>query len=107
MMTESDGETSITVSGLPKQAVNYILKNGGYDFFRFGMYIPKEYTGKKLKSYIDDEFKINIADYTGKVSEVHELSSLHLSDCDFCIHYENEEVIDFINFCYGKWEEKE
>ena len=99
-----DNEISLTVSGLNKKiCVPYLLKKfnipyheedrGGsihyiadgdvkpiFDYFDSGLYIPPEYTGKNIHTYIDDVQHGYVTDYLGEVSEYEELSSVHLEE---------------------------
>lgn len=84
-MTEQDGEYSITVSGINKKtAMPYILKySDTFTAFDNDLYIPKQYTGKNIHTYIDDEQLGTVTDYTGKTVQYHELSAVHLDECDY------------------------
>jgi hypothetical protein len=81
---------NLTVSGLNKKtAIPYMLnkygKEGIFEAFQDGLYIPPEHSGKQTHTYIDDEFMGEITDYTGITAKVHSLSSIHLSSQDYTL----------------------
>lgn len=81
-MVEDNNGINITVSGLNKKVcVPYILSLDidPFKFFSDGMEIPGEYTGKQTHTYIDDEMRGVVIDYTGVKSEYYEKSGIHLS----------------------------
>lgn len=93
---ENDSGIHITVAGLSKQiAVEYLCKdwyytidtkeeiNSPFDMFVDGLYIPPEYTGKQIHTYIDEPIDGVVADHNGLVGEFHELSCINLSPCDY------------------------
>lgn len=95
---DSDMILHTTVAGLNKQlAAQFLTRNCNistrYDDnkklefvlsrFKDDMTIPAEYTGKMIHTYIDDEFCMNVADYTGKITTVHEMSYVHLENTSY------------------------
>lgn len=65
--------------------------------------IPKEYTGKMIHSYGDDEYKMNFTDYNGVCAEIHELTFVHLESCEY--HMKSnylDEFRQFIRFMKSK-----
>lgn len=81
---------SLTVSGLNKfTAIPYMLetygKEGIFEAFKDGLYIPPEHSGKQTHTYIDEEFMGEITDYTGITAKVHSLSAIHLSSQDYTL----------------------
>lgn len=87
-LTQKDGEISLTVSGLNKKvAVPYLLEKYGeeriFDVFDDSLYIPAEYTGKMVHTYIDDEISGTVTDYLGKRLKFKELSGTHLEPCEY------------------------
>ena len=87
-LTEKDGVLSLTVAGLSKSdGVSYLKTkfNNPFDGFTDELYIPPEYTGKNIHTYIDDEQKGIIKDYKGCVSEYSELSSVHLAPAEYSL----------------------
>ena len=80
---------SITVAGLSKKAINYIieeskrLKKDVFEFFNNYMYVPTNQTYKNTHTYIDNEYVCFITDYQGKTKKVMCKSGVHLSPCDF------------------------
>ena len=90
MVEESDGEISMTVSGVNKAvAVPYLLetygKDGVFDAFTDDMYIPPDYSGKNTHTYIDDVVKGFLTDYNGVTLEFEELSGVHLEKADYSL----------------------
>jgi hypothetical protein len=87
-MVETDEGINITVSGLNKSVcVPYILSQTDtpFDYFRNGMDIPGEFTGKKTHTYIDEIQTGVITDYLGNDGEYYEKSSVHLSNSPYCM----------------------
>ena len=89
MIREGD-KYSLTVAGLNKRtAIPYMLekygKEGIFEAFKDGLYIPPEHSGKQTHTYIDDEFMGEITDYTGLTAKVHSLSSIHLCSQDYTL----------------------
>ena len=90
MVEESDGEVSMTVSGVNKAvAIPYLLetygKDGIFDAFTDDMYIPPDYSGKNTHTYIDDVVKGFLTDYNGVTLEFEELSGVHLEKADYSL----------------------
>ena len=75
----------MTCAGLNKKAIDYIVKNGGFDFFSDDMTIPPEETGKLTHTYIDDAYTIQIKDYQGNISTISEDSYIHLEKASFSL----------------------
>lgn len=85
-MTESAGDLSLTVSGINKKtAVPYLKQKYKDPFKAFDneLYIPPEYTGKNIHTYIDNPQQGKLKDYNGIEAEYSELSSVHLSEADY------------------------
>lgn len=79
-----DTEYHLTVSGLnPDIAVKYIEQNGGFSFFKRGMTIPKEYTGKATHTYISRHYKIDVIDYLGNVDTCEQTNFIHLEQQEY------------------------
>lgn len=90
---------SLTISGLSKfTAIPYLYHLHGDDImksFKDGMFIPRDYTGKKLHSYIDDEITGVVVDYRGKRRKYHELSSIHMENCEYELSL-SRDYLDFL-----------
>lgn len=84
-MTEDAEGLSIIVSGINKNtALPYILKyTDPFKAFNNNMYIPPEYTGKNIHTYIDEPIQGEIEDYRGTKCSYNELSCIHLEECDY------------------------
>lgn len=78
---------SLTVSGINKKvAIPYLYhlhKDKIFDAFTDGLYVPKGYTGKNIHTYIDEETTGICVDYKGVPFKYHELSSIHMEECDY------------------------
>lgn len=85
-MTEDEEGLSITVSGINKNTcVPYLKKKYKDPFKAFdnNLYIPPEYTGKNIHTYIDEPVAGDITDYRGIKCSYSELSVVHLEECDY------------------------
>ena len=49
------------------------------------MYIPAEYTGKNVHTYLDFEMDGYVTDYLGNTSYYHEYSAVHLEPVEFTL----------------------
>lgn len=98
-MVQKGNKISITVSGVNKQiAVPYLLKTYGDNVFKAfnnELYIPKEYTGKMIHTYIDEEQSDIVTDYLGNSCYCHEDSSVHLSGADYTLSMA-QKFLDFL-----------
>lgn len=82
---------SLTVSGInKKKAIPYLLEkygeNGIFDAFDNYLYLPPNYSGKNILTYIDYQTDGLITDYLGNTKEFHELSSVNLSPSDYTLN---------------------
>lgn len=87
-LTEKEGELFLTVAGLSKsEGIQYLVNNfsNPFDGFTDELYIPPEYTGKNIHTYIDDFQKGLVKDYNGMVSEYSEKSSVHLAPAEYSL----------------------
>lgn len=89
-MTEKDDKISFTVSGVNKAyAIPYLIntygKDGIFQAFDNMLWIPPQYTGKNTHTYIDEERKGILVDYTGVPLEFNELSGTHLEEADYSL----------------------
>ena len=93
-MTEKDGEISLTVSGLNKHvAMPYLIKKYGDDIFEAfddDLYIPPNYTGKNMLTYIDDEQDGIVTDYLGETAEFHTPSGIYMAPTDYSLNLSAE-----------------
>lgn len=93
-MTEKDGEISLTVSGLNKHvAMPYLMKKYGDDIFEAfddDLYIPPNYTGKNMLTYIDDEQDGIVTDYLGETAEFHTPSGIYMAPTDYSLNLSAE-----------------
>lgn len=101
-MTETkDGKISMTVAGVNKKiAVPYMIKRFGtnkniFDNFNDLLVIPRDHSGKKTLTYIDEEKKGIVKDYQGNYSEYYEKSFIHLENAEYNLNVA-EQYLDFI-----------
>ena len=93
-----DHEIHITIAGLGKKAggewlteqmIEQVRTFGKSfdealdDVFTDAMTVPAGRTGKMTHSYVDEEFIIDIIDYTGILATIHEKSCIHLEECEY------------------------
>lgn len=97
-------DLSITVSGVNKfKAVPWLIDeygiDGAFDAFHAdedeGLIIPAAYTGKLTHTYIDEPRDGIVTDYTGRRSEYHELTGVHLEPAE----YNMSIAAEFAEFC--------
>ena len=93
---------SLTVSGINKRkAIPYLLEKYGTDgifnAFDNNLYIPPQYSGKNILTYIDYETSGEITDYLGNAEKFSELSSVNLSESEYTL---NMSVL-YLNFLRG------
>ena len=92
MVKYPDDSYSFTVAGCNKKtAMPYLLeqakihKSDVMDLFDDEMYIPAEYTGKNVHTYLDFEMDGYVTDYLGNTSYYHEYSAVHLEPVEFTL----------------------
>ena len=90
-----DGEIHLTVSGLSKKASTYVQEHGGMDFFRDGMTIPAEHSGRLVHTYIDREIANILTDYNGVHAEVRQTGFVHLEPAEYHLSV-SDTYIEFI-----------
>lgn len=90
-MVRCGDDYEITVAGVAKSAVGYIVANGAFDCFNLSLTIPSAYTGKLTHTYLDDEF-IDIC----KGHIVSAPSAIHLEPAEYSMT-EDTTWIDFLN----------
>lgn len=82
---------SLTVSGInKKKAIPYLLEkygeNGIFEAFDNYLYLPPQYSGKNILTYIDYQTDGLLTDYLGNTKEFHELSSVNLSQSEYTLN---------------------
>lgn len=76
----------LTVAGLnKKEPVNYIIKNGAFDFFDDYMTIPAEYSGRLTHCYIDKQAPVFLYDYLGNKYLCEDESGVYLEKSEYCM----------------------
>lgn len=99
-MTVKDGELDLTVSGVNKRnALPYLIEkyktvDSVVSHFDHNLYLPSEFTGKSIHSYIDEEIGGLVTDYKGNEIPFKSLSSVHLIESDYNLSI----LEDFRNF---------
>lgn len=101
-MTYSEGELSITVSGVNKKtAIPWLLEKvgveGAFEAFEEGLIVPEDATGKLTHYYIDKPYEGDITDYQGKHYHYYAHSGVYLEKATYCFDISN----DYINFLKG------
>lgn len=114
-------EFHLTVAGLnKKEPVNYIVRNGAFDFFNDDLVIPKEYSGRLTHCYIEKQTPVFLYDYLGnkhlctdKTSVYLEKSDYHLSLHDIFLQYlrgiktvETQRVDGILKARLEEWQER-
>lgn len=102
MVENSNGDISITVSGLNKKVVvPYLLDKYGreniFNEFKNELKIPAEYTGKMTHTYIDYEISGSLTDYQGNTAYYDEKSSVHLENASYSMSLSDI----YINYLMG------
>lgn len=99
MYQYDDGSISLTVSGINKyEALPYLTKNkDAFELFKNEMFIPKEYTGKNIHTYIDYDQEGDVVDYLGIKGHYHEYSSVHMDGAEYTLSLSSE----YINYLMG------
>lgn len=107
-LVETDSGINITVAGLNKKSsVPYLCDGWSYDiqsreehnspFDRFtdDLYVPAEYTGKSIHTYIDDPIRGRVTDYQGNTAPYYEKTCVHMEGAEYTLSL-TQEYIDFI-----------
>ena len=93
-LVEDSGKLKITVAGLAKApAVEFIEKSCGdnpFDFFKIGLHVPPDSTGKNTHTYIDEPIEGYITDYQGRGYHFKELSCVHLEGASYDMSISSE-----------------
>ena len=100
-MTEKDGKIKITISGLTnrtdipkedtsKNPTNYIIANGGFDFFTDHMEIPETHSCRLTHTYIDEKpYSIVAKDYLGNPGKISEYRYIHMEKAKYSLGMES------------------
>ena len=89
-MTRTGEKYELTCSGVVKEAVSYIVEQGGFSAFTETFKIPPEHTGKLSHTYIDIPFNDPVMDYQGNITTIDSLSSIHLEPVGYEMNPDNE-----------------
>lgn len=101
MVEYDNGNISMTVSGVNKKnAVPYLIDKyttveNIFNAFTDNLVIPRDFSGKKTLTYIDDENKGIVKDYLGNYSEYCELSSIHMENAEYSLSMADN-YLDFL-----------
>lgn len=95
-LVEKNNRLTLTLAGLSKvNGLNYMLElcdndhTKVFDLFNNQLYIPSSKTGKLTHTYIDHNQTTNVTDYLGTSTTVYNVSSVHLSKCEFTLSMSN------------------
>ena len=107
-----DNELHVTIAGTGKESTakwlmaKYKTFDAVFDAFDDGLVIDGELrdendeiiggTGKLTHVYNDDEFTVELTDYTGRTAICHEKSSVYLEPCNYAIGFTGA-FIDFLH----------
>ena len=100
-LVEKNAKLDLTVSGINKKCtLPYLLEKYGnndevFKNFTNKLFIPKEYTGKRVHTYIDDIQGGIITDYLGNISQYETLSGIHLIECEYDLSIANDYLLFF------------
>lgn len=95
---------SLTVSGINKfDAIPYMVEKWGDEcmlHFNDELTIPAGYCGKNTHTYLDEAFTVEVVDYQGHKSTIHEESSVHLeaTGYDLSMAAEFVEYLTLLNY---------
>ena len=101
MYEDENNQMHITCSGVTKKCIEYLsMKASGdntkiFDLFDNHMFIPSEYTGKNIHTYIDYEMKGYITDYLGNTNSYFEHSGVHLEGAEYSLSL-SKNYIDYL-----------
>lgn len=91
-LVENKGKLTLTLAGLSKRnGLNYMLDicdndhTKVFETFNDSLYIPASKTGKLTHTYIDYDQSVNVTDYLGNETQIHSVTSVHLSKCEFTL----------------------
>lgn len=105
-ITETDGELSITVSGINKKnAIPYLKEkyktnDNIFKHFKEGLNVPAGRSGKLTHIYIDEERTGTVKDYTGQKYKYKELTGIHLEPAAYKLSI-SEEFHNYIIYKQG------
>ena len=100
-MTEKNDKLDMTVSGINKKfAIPYLQQtyktnDSIFEHFNNKLYFPKEYTGKRTHTYIDEEQGGLITDYQGNTCNYLTPSGIHLIECEYDLSLAQEYLLFF------------
>lgn len=91
MYTQKDG-LHITIAGVSKKMGKEYIQSQAepFEFFRDGMIIDKDHSGKLTHTYLDYEQHGVMTDYMGNVMPYDEMSSVHLEKAEYKMSMSNE-----------------
>ena len=104
MYEDTDNNIKLVVSGLNRQyAVPYLKEQARkqnkdiFDMFNEEMYIPREFTGKNIHTYLDETQSGIVTDYLGNEGTYFEYSSIHMEGCEYSMSLAD----DYIDYLKG------
>ena len=108
-LTRIDNKWSLTAAGVNKKTgMDYLLLQSEkigvspFDLFSLDLVIPKEYSGRKILTYIDTEMDGEITDYLGIQYNYKELTAIHMEASEYSFN----PVDEFIKYLFSIREER-
>lgn len=90
MIEFDDGSHTLTVSGIDKRkAVPYLEREAEkdgvtiFDLFEDGLIVPRDFSGRNIHTYLDDEMEGNLRDYKNIPYHYREKSAVHLEASEY------------------------
>lgn len=103
-LSEKGGKYKLTCAGTSKKSVEYIVNNGGFDSFNFGLVIPYTESGRNVSYYNDESVQGEFIDYLGNKQFYSEKSCICLQPSEFTLK-RNLKFEEFIESIAGDYVE--
>ena len=105
LLMESDGEMSLTVSGVNKKAaLPYLIdkygKEGTFKAFTDNLIIPGDHTGKMTHYYLDDPYQGEVTDYLGNTIKYKAKSGIYMEPASYSFSME-ESYLNYLRKIQG------
>lgn len=107
-MVQTEKGVNITVSGLNKtQTVPFLCDgwftdiqsrqehNSPFDRFDNNLFVPADYTGKSIHTYIDTPIRGMVTDYQGNTAQYYEKTCVHMEPAEYSLSL-SQDYIDYI-----------
>lgn len=93
---DKDTQLHLTVSGLSKNAADYISDMGGLSYFKDGMVVPEDESGRRVHTYNDGDLNHTLTDYLGNEYEVDQSGWIHLEKSEYNMTL-SDKYVELIN----------